>query len=256
MARLKVVSLNLWHGGRLFDEIVAFLRDEDPDVVMLQEVYGGTDPNLERRLRSVSALRAELDYPYWHFAPAFKQIMDEGEIDQGNAVLTRLPIVKREAMPYGPPYRALRDEPKEWPTEPRVIQWVGLETSVGEVNIMNFHGAWDLDGDNFGESRRVMSMALLSAIKGKRNVILGGDTNARATNPALRALETPLRPVFDPPPTSTFNMRHKDNPGYATSAVDLMYVSPEIQVLERECPDVDISDHRPIVVTLEIKGDG
>jgi hypothetical protein len=50
--KLKVVSLNLWHGGRLFDEVVAFLRAEAPDVVMLQEVYGGTDPELERRLRS------------------------------------------------------------------------------------------------------------------------------------------------------------------------------------------------------------
>ncbi len=47
-------------------------------------------------------------------------------------------------------------------------------------------------------------------------------------------------------------MRRKKDPGYATSAVDVVYVSPEIKIISRDCPNVDISDHLPLVATLDI----
>jgi endonuclease/exonuclease/phosphatase family metal-dependent hydrolase len=47
-------------------------------------------------------------------------------------------------------------------------------------------------------------------------------------------------------------MHRKDNPGYATAAVDMLFVSPGIKIIDRQCPDVDISDHLPVVATLEV----
>jgi len=59
---------------------------------VLQEVYNGTDPKLERKYRSLQALQNELNYPFIDFAPAFLDNRDEGKIEQGNAVLSKFPI--------------------------------------------------------------------------------------------------------------------------------------------------------------------
>lgn len=47
-------------------------------------------------------------------------------------------------------------------------------------------------------------------------------------------------------------MRRKSNPGYATSVVDMIFTSPDIRVVSKSCPDVDLSDHFPLIATLEI----
>lgn len=44
----------------------------------------------------------------------------------------------------------------------------------------------------------------------------------------------------------------KSQVGNATAAVDMMFVSPNIEVLKHDCPDVDVSDHLPLTATLKI----
>jgi endonuclease/exonuclease/phosphatase family metal-dependent hydrolase len=69
----------------------------------------------------------------------------------------------------------------------------------------------------------------------------------------MKNIEQYLTSVFGNNLKSTFNMRRKDNPGYATAAVDMLFVSPNIRIVNSECSDVDISDHLPVIATLEVK---
>ncbi len=233
--------------------MVDFLRLEAADILMLQEVYDGSRPSLERRFRSLITLRQELDYPYYRMAPTDTDNLPEGKIVMGNAILTNFPITASNVTFFDEPYRDdYTDTPENWPHRPRNLQHVVLHAGAGQINVYNFHGVWDLDGDRFSPQRRQMSETIIKAVAGQPNVILAGDTNAKPTNPALRALEQHLVSVFGSDLRTTFNMRRKDNPGYATAAVDQMYVSPNLKVLSKHCPDVDISDHRPLVVELEI----
>lgn len=251
--KVKVICLNLWHGGRLLDGALDFLRTEDADIVLLQEVYDGANPALERRLRSLIVLRETLDNTYYHFAPSDTDNLPEEKVVMGNAILSKFPIIKSDVTFFDLPYRDdYTDTPENWPDRPRNLQHVEITTPAGLLNVFNFHGVWDLDGDNFSPQRKQMSEVILKAIEGKKNVILAGDTNAKETNPALRAIEQHLTSVFGSERATSFNMRQKDNPGYATATVDHMYISPNIQVLSKQCPDVDISDHLPLIVELEI----
>jgi len=43
---IKVICLNLWQGGNLMPGILEFLKNEDADILFLQEAYSGTDPGL------------------------------------------------------------------------------------------------------------------------------------------------------------------------------------------------------------------
>lgn len=250
--RIKLVSLNIWNGGAL-DAAIEFITSQNPDIVVLQEVYNGTDPSLEPKYRTFEELKNRLGLPYHDYEPCLLINTPAGKLPWGNATFSRFPVAARETIFFnGPMNEDYVPDIKNNPSIPHVLLCDKLETPDGEVNVLNLHGTWDLDGDNFSDKRRQMSEAVISAAKGKPNVIVAGDTNAKPTNQAMINIEGHLASVFGRELTTTFNMSRKDNPGYGTAAVDMVYVSSDIKVVAKECPDADVSDHLPLVVTMEI----
>lgn len=126
-----------------------------------------------------------------------------------------------------------------------------VDANGTELNVLNFQGVWDLDGDNDSAARLRMSDTVVQAVKGKTRVILGGDTNVRPMTETVRRIERHLHNIFGTELTTTFNMNRKSDPGYATAVVDMIFVSDDFTVTSHECPSVDISDHLPLVVELE-----
>ena len=253
--KLKVISLNIWHGGILWDEALEFIKSEDADVLLLQEVYDGNNPDVEPRFRMMSEFRQILGYEYSDFAKSMIYVTPEGAFAHGNAIFSKFPIVERSFSYFTEPESGreeYEDLPEVWPILPNVLQHVELNTAAGALDVFNMHGVWDLDGDNYSLQRQNMRDVILRDTSGKQNVILAGDSNAKASNQAMREIEPQLKSVFGQELKSTFNMRRKDNPGYATAAVDLMFVSPNIEIIDKFCPDVDVSDHLPIIAELEI----
>lgn len=250
---VKLVCLNLWQGGNLFDEILAFLAKEDADIIALQEVYNGKEPSLAPKYRSIDALQEHLHYPYSDFAPAFLDNRKEGRIVQGNAIFSRLPITARDVTFFNEPYREDYEEiPENFPICPRNLQHVVLDSPAGDIHFYNFQGVWDMDGDRYSESRQKMSEVIIQSIAGQSRVIVAGDTNATPNNQAIKNIEQHLHTIFKDELTTTFNMRRKENPGYATAVVDMIFISPDIKVLSHSCPDIDVSDHLPLVAELDI----
>jgi endonuclease/exonuclease/phosphatase family metal-dependent hydrolase len=251
---IKVVSLNLWLGGVLFDGIVDFLSQQDADIVLLQEAYDGTDLGLPEQYRSVQALQAHLNYPYEDFVADYLDFdRAAGKAHRGNTILSKFPIRERGAIFFNNPYsETYRDVPGNFHTCPRDLQQVTIDIPQGPLHVFNMQGEWDLDGDSYSLQRQQMSNTIIQAVTGKTHVILGGDTNAKPTNQAIRRIEEHLTSVYGQELQTTFNMKRKNNPGYATAAVDMFFVSRDIQVLSHSCPNVDISDHLPLVATIDL----
>ena len=253
--RLKIVSLNLMHGGELFDEIVIFLRNQNADIVLTQETYSCDDSSINRQYRSMQVLPDILGYEFTHFSPAFRDFdRTDGKGQRGNGIFSKFPLIPGETIFFDGAYsEQYRDVPEQYADCPRNLEHVVVQTPGGDVDVFNIQGVWDLDGDNYSEKRRRMAETVIDAVKDLPKVILGGDTNAKPYNLAIIDIEQRLKSVFgkDELPT-TFNMRRKDNPGYATAPVDMILVSPLITVIDKDCPDVDVSDHLPLVATVEI----
>jgi endonuclease/exonuclease/phosphatase family metal-dependent hydrolase len=251
---ITVVSLNMWDGGVLFDKLIAFLASTQADVILLQEVYNGTDLTLLPQYRSMAILNDTIHYPYQYFSADFLDIEDAaGKAERGNAILSKLPIINASTHHYGPQYSTTyRTSTGEYYNCPHNLQHVTLSIPTGSVHVFNLHGVWDMDGDSFSEARQQMSQAVITDTQQFSHVLLAGDTNAKSTNQAVRNWEPQLTSVFGTELTSTFNMHQKDNPGYATASVDMMFVSNDIIVKYKSCPDVDISDHLPLVATFHI----
>ena len=248
------MTLNIWDGGRALNDAIAFIKEENPDILGLQEVYDGTDPTLEARFRTMDILRKELAYPYDHFAAEFVEERAEGRIPQGNAVLSRFPIAQqRTTYFFGPMNEHFVETPENVLNIAHNLEHLVLTTPSGPIDFINFHGIKDNDGDNNSEKRQKMVATLIDEIEGKKNIIITGDTNARPTNASMQKLSRKINNVFGSTIPSTFNMKRKDNPGYATSVVDMIFVSDSFEVFEQRVPMVDISDHLPLVVRLHMK---
>ncbi len=250
--KLKAISLNIWEGNFL-DGAIDFFRSENADILFLQEVYGLNDSASDDKFRTLEILKETLGFPYFYYVPGVKHSRKEGKFFQGNAILSKFPITDSSAVFFNDPFNDnFVDGPEHNPFFPHTLQHAVLSTHAGEINAFNIHGTWDLDGDNYSEKRQQMSRAIIEAVKGKPRVILAGDTNAKPTNKAIRNVEEHLTSVFGEELKTTFNMKLKDNPGYATAAVDMMFISTDIKVIEKACPKVEISDHLPLVASLTV----
>lgn len=253
--KLKVVSINLEHGGLRFDEIIEFLREQDADVVLSQETYSTDDDSADRQYRSMQLMPGLLGYEYSDFSAAFRDFDRTGGRGQrGNGIFSKYPLTAKETVFFDGEYsETYRDTPEQYADCPRNLQHVVVHLPDGDVDVFNIQGVWDLDGDNYSAKRKRMAETVIAETKDLSKVIVAGDTNAKPTNQAIIDIEKHLKSVFtNDELATTFNMRVKTNPGYGTAAVDMILISPSIEVIDKSCPDVDVSDHLPLVATLEV----
>lgn len=236
--QLKILCLNIWHGGKLREPLLEFLKAEDADILMFQEAY---DP---KELR--------LDYPHQRFDPNFLQHINGEKHDIGNAVFSKYPIISFDVQFYFEPYGdGYEDRRETYPFFPRNLQHVVIDAKGIQLNVFNTHGIWGEDGED-NERRLKVSDMIIEAIQDKEHVILGGDFNVNEATRSMQNVEKYLTSIFKGERTTSFNMKRKTLPGYATSVVDFIFVSPGIKLISHASPTVDVSDHLPMVATVEI----
>lgn len=123
------------------------------------------------------------------------------------------------------------------------------------IKLLNVHGPVDYDGTRDNPRRQRMKEIILDQIRDQKQVILGGDFNVQPQTQTIGAIEKKLVNIFSDELATSFNLQRKDLerfPGFQDAVVDMMFVSPEIQVIDKFCPQIDISDHLPLVATLAV----
>lgn len=250
--KIKVLSLNIEHGGVLMDALLPFLRETAADVLLLQEVHSGVQ-GLPPNLRTVQYFSEQLDYPFSCFMPLYRNFdhTPDGSSFSGLATLSRFPIVDVGQHYFDFPYtESYRDSFEMAKFHPAALLTTVLQIEGQAWLAGNVHGPWHLNGEEFIERRGMMVDAIIQQTQGHNRVVVAGDTNAKPHNPAFGRL-THLNSVFGQELRSTFNMKRKTLPGYAEAAVDAMWVSPDVRVVWKDCPQVEVSDHLPLLAELE-----
>ena len=247
----NVLSLNLWHGGKL-NGVFQFIESVGADVMCLQEAIDGGDPNMAPSFRTVEVLKEMYPDYYFFFTPEMKKMFDEGVYDIGNLVVSKYPIDSSDCWFFDKPYC---DEGEDGMVDnidyPSSFQHVRLDVNGNVLDVFNVHGIWGFDGDD-NPRRQTMSEMIVEQIADKSLVVLAGDFNCNPNTQAVGAIQDQLVNVFDRMLITSFNVRHKISGGFATAVVDMVFVSPSMTIIERECSEVDVSDHFPLRVKLEI----
>src|SRR3989344_3494867 len=147
--QIKFLCLNIWH-GKLMDQVVDFIKKEEPDIMALQEVR---------------AEDAFPDFSYTHFAPEFYHHIDGGRFLTGNAVFSKYPITSSSYSHYFEPLgEGYEDRPQMYPVLPRNLQHVQLDVGGKLLNVFNTHGVWGQDGKDT-ERRLAVSEKIMAATR-------------------------------------------------------------------------------------------
>jgi endonuclease/exonuclease/phosphatase family metal-dependent hydrolase len=254
---LKFMCLNLWSEGNILDKATAYINNEKPDVLAVQEAWHSSDKNVNSNYRAFQTIKEVCGFTYASFAEAFTDNNGGHRFPSGNAIYSRWPITEHEPIFYDVPKGERHAQThEEYSVTPRNLQFVTINIGNIIIDVFNTQGVWDMDGDKLTERRVKMCNEIAKSTHGKQNVILAGDFNLKPTNKAIAPIDEQLISVFKNERRTSFNLRRKDldkYPGYATAVVDLMYVSADIKILSSSCPDVDVSDHLPLVAELEIQ---
>lgn len=252
---IKYLTLNIWHGGKLFDNVVDFIIKENPDVLALQEVQESSDKTGKKQFKTYSLLKKLLPYKYSCFDPIFSFLQNGLKIDHGNAIYSRYPIKNHKVYFFDLKYSVIdwdrAHEMNRFEHFPRNMQWVQIEINHKLLNIFNLHGIWGKDGKD-NPRRLKMGNIIIDKVKNKEKVILSGDFNMSPNTKTIHNIEKVLKNVFKKGIKSTFNAKYKNDPIFSKIVVDMIFVSPDIKILEKNCPQVDVSDHLPLTIVFEI----
>jgi endonuclease/exonuclease/phosphatase family metal-dependent hydrolase len=249
---IKILCLNLFEGGLFWENIKAFFQRERPDILCLQEVVDG-DENQPLSFQSIKRLKALLPNFHYYYSPEMHETWPHGSGDAGNAIFSKFPIVAENTVFLHHQYEKIirpADE-KDFSHYPKNLQHVIVDVEGKKLHVCNLHGIWELSGGDTPE-RLKMSEIILAEIGDHTPLVLMGDFNLRPNTQTIASIEAKLTNVFKDKLESSFNMRHKTNPGYATAVVDMFFASSDVKIEKAECPDDDVSDHKPLVVNLSI----
>jgi endonuclease/exonuclease/phosphatase family metal-dependent hydrolase len=249
---LKLVALNTDHGGRPIEKLIDFLKKENAEILCLQEVYNGVDSQLENNFRSLRIFKEKLSYPYCSFFPTHAVIIHNKKAPSGNLILSKFPIIDSSFTFFNSYYQEFDFrgwfEKGDYRFVPKGLQEAIIDIDDKEINIFNIHGPWGFDGKDNQERFQALSI-IEKKLENKKNIILAGDFNLNPQTQFVQRLEKKLINVFKNKIKTSFNIKRKKEKGdWENSIVDMVFVSKEIKIIDSYQPQVDISDHLPLVI--------
>jgi len=288
MAKLKVIQLNLWHGTYL-REAAAFLKRENPDIILLQEVAIGAENRAPDIKNQFEFLKHELGMD-GVFAPSHA-LTNDAQSQLGNAVLTKERIISTHTLWLRPFAKIpLEIEKRDIPAMPRNALDCTIELKETELHAISVHSAWTQKPVDTPEKIRQAKLLAeyIKQLEGQP-FILGGDFNMPPGSKTIDIISSVARDaVTHPPSRITHTINYALHPSAAEMPGDLKvdfiftplphsplhsakehasgnrkmsqrkkrnttvmgFASPHFTVSSIIAPQVNISDHLPVCASL------
>ena len=258
---MKLICLNTW-GGRIYEPLMKFVREqsESTDIFCFQEVYRSPRKDIEisnkTRVHILDELAAALPGFNYVFHPIVSGIDDSGPVDfeieigQAEFVKKSIPIVSSgEVQIYLPGDKTMRDVYEFMPRN------FGYSKTIHEgkpLTIINLHGLTYKTDDKLDNPKRLEQSRVIKefAIKEKGEVIICGDFNILPQAESITMFDdsfTELVKKYNIQSTRSKISKWHGTPGeYKFS--DYVFVSPSIEITDFKVPDVEVSDHLPLIM--------
>ena len=255
---LKVIQLNLFK-GKFLDSAIEFLKRENPDFITMQEVTAGAVNFYEKKDADLfEILKKELGMTGIFHSDI--KLSDEPSVKFGNAVFSKWPILESKVVPLnylGPITLSEFKDTNVWARFSRHMLDATVDVEGFRLHVISVHGrrvAPPADDDENVRQARLMAKYIKSL--GEKPFIIGGDFNMPPDSEVIRIVSAVARNLMVGKPISqTLNPRVHElgEKGYL---VDYIFTSHHFRPTDVSIPDIDVSDHLPVVVLLEFDHKG
>ncbi|MBI4087705.1 MAG: endonuclease/exonuclease/phosphatase family protein [Candidatus Liptonbacteria bacterium] len=257
---MKLISLNIL-GGKIFEPLMAFVKSvaPDTDIFCFQEVFrssGGPVESHGTRTNILADLVFALEGFQCYFCPVQKGVDLENfvdfEIETGQAIFAKKSLNVGGAGEIFV-YRD-RNGAENIQTIPAAINYVQIEDRNKKPTICNFHGL-AFPGDKLDTPERLRQsekiQEFLDGMDGQK--ILCGDFNLMPDTESIKMIDAKMKNLI-----SIFNIertRSRLSPFYGKEDfqpfADYTFASPDIKIKSFQVPDLEVSDHLPMILEFD-----
>lgn len=240
---LRVMSYNIEYGHEGLDSVITVIRDQHPDIVGLQEVdvYWSQRSNFVDQA-ALLAKGAGMEYRFARIYQIPNDDPSKPPREFGVAILSRYPITAFTN------HEITRHSTQDSSAAPAPLPgFLDATINVNGTKVRVFDVHLDYRSDPSVRTQQVADM-LRYIEPCTTPTLLFGDMNAPPNAPELQPLFQDLHDTWPPSsgPGLTYPARTPD------SKIDYVMTSDGFLVKKASVPEVYASDHRPVVVDVEL----
>jgi endonuclease/exonuclease/phosphatase family metal-dependent hydrolase len=250
---MKLIQLNVWQ-GRLIKDVVAFIKEEQPDILCAQEVLDckGTIPVPNEMFESLARIKEAGDFPYVFFAPTFSAEAAGTIYSYGNAILSRHPLQDQRTIFTNGEYTALMTD-KNYQNNTRNMQIARVVTDdAKQYTIVNHHAHWELSDLGSVMSIEKMEVVAEHLRDLPKPIIFAGDLNIRGASPAMAPINELLEDLTTSHHIATTLSRLSPISRTKSVPCDHVCISKDVHVVKYTASDVLVSDHLALVCEFSL----
>ena len=254
--RIKFIQINIYK-GKFLDDLVDFLKKENPDFISMQEVTTNGFNLFANKNVSLFELLGKRLQMYGVFNGDLRLKGDKSSVF-GNAVFGKYKIVGKKVVTLKT-FRPLAIEELDSGDSGEVREQIHrhlLDAQViaggRRVHIMSWHGAWTAPPQDTSETLRQAGIVADYLKNLDSPFILGCDANNVAESKTIGTISKVAINLMVGSGISqtTHPTKHKIAPrGFL---VDYIFTSNHFKLLRLQVPEILVSDHLPVVAELEV----
>ena len=258
---MKLICLNIW-GGQVYEPLIKFIREqaESTDIFCFQEVFRSPRKDIDisrgTRIHILDELAVALPDFNYVFHPVINGMDNSGPVDldiemgQAEFIKKSISVISSGDVSISPATKGNFQRKQEF--SPSNFGYFRIHSENRITTFINVHGLTYNPDDKFDTPERLEQSRLIKefAVGEKSDVIICGDFNIMPKTKGITIFEDSFVELVKKYNIST--TRSKISPWYGTpNELKFSYyafVSPSLKVSDFQVPDVEISDHLPLVI--------
>jgi len=237
---VSIISWNIWKGKHT-DKVIAFLKEQNADIVCLQEIMQQEIEGMT--YNTATTIAQALGYQNIYFK-SFTTDRHTPVFDLGDAILTRFPIVSSSVHALS----SMEEYKGNSVTEPRNAIEATLDLHGTELTILNTHLGYS---EGFTEStiRTQQTEKLLKLIQNPKT-ILAGDFNSLPKSSVIKSVSELMNNTdIEMTKPTYFDLKDSQN---TPQRIDYVFLSRDIKTRSFEIIESSASDHFPLKVVVSV----
>jgi endonuclease/exonuclease/phosphatase family metal-dependent hydrolase len=234
---IKILQWNTWYKEDVNNKL-SLLKDINADICCLQE--------LNENNNDFNTLKSELNLN------GYLGLTDTDYGKQGNAILTKLPIITSQVFFIKEPKIPIN----HFSDEARIYIETRLNINDKILTIGTTHMSYTHKFEENKLKRKEEKKLLNSIDKNKNLFLFCGDLNVTENSKLIKKLEKRFNNASPDYTKKTWTTKEFDYEGFKVDSLDYrldyVFTTKDIKIINSELINTNYSDHLPILVEIEV----